>query len=114
MHELSIAMEILDLVLPKIPDGGRLEVVQVTAGMLSGICPDSLTFCFGEIAGQKGHSGAKMEITRPPVRYRCHACKIEYSVDRVEMPCPACHSLERTMLSGAEFTVDSIEFEEGA
>jgi Zn finger protein HypA/HybF involved in hydrogenase expression len=113
MHELSIAIEILDMVLPKIPEGGRLQSVQVTAGPLSGICSDSLNFCFVEMAGQEGHPGAKLEITRPSIRYRCYACKSEYFVDQVEVPCPSCRSLERTMLSGAEFTVDFIEFEEG-
>jgi hydrogenase nickel incorporation protein HypA/HybF len=113
MHELSIAVEILDVVVPKIPAGGRLQAVQVTAGPLAGICADSLIFCFVEMAGQGGHPGAKLNVSRPPIRYRCHACQTDYAVDRVELPCPDCGSLERTMLSGAEFTIDSIEFEEG-
>ena len=113
MHELSIAMEILDLVQPSLPAGGKIHAVQVTAGLLSGICSDSLTFCFTEMASQAGHPGAKLRIHRPPALCRCHFCKHEYSVDQVETPCPTCHSFERTLLSGSEFTVDSIEIEDG-
>jgi hydrogenase nickel incorporation protein HypA/HybF len=113
MHELSIAMQILDLVRPSLPAGGTIQSVQVTAGLLSGICSDSLSFCFTEMAGQEGHPGAELKIHRPPALYRCHSCKKEYYVDQVETPCPACSSLERTMLSGAEFTVDFVEIEQG-
>ena len=113
MHELSIAIEILDLVLPKIPVGGRLQSVTVTAGLLSCICSDSLDFCFTELAAQEGHPGARLKMNRPPARFRCHACQTEYSAAHVETPCPACGSFERTMLSGTEFTVDFVEIQQG-
>jgi len=106
-------MEILDLVLPKVPEDGRLCSVEVTAGILSCICSDSLDFCFTEMASREGYEGVRLKINRPPARFRCHACQTDYSVDHVETSCPACHSFERTVLSGAEFTVDFVEIEQG-
>lgn len=109
MHELSLATEIIDLVRPNIPEGQALQKVHLTVGLLAGVCTDSLTFCFTEMARMEGYPEAVLEITSAPARYRCHSCSTDYETDTVESGCPECSSTERIMLGGAEFTVDFIE-----
>lgn len=115
MHELSLATEIIELIRPNIPEGEGLLSVQVTVGLLAGICADSLQFCFGELARLEGYPDAELKIRHTPAHYRCGQCHAEYCTETVEQSCPVCHSLERMLIGGAEFTVDFIEVtEQGA
>ena len=109
MHELSLAMEIIDRVRPGIPDGESLKSVQVTVGLLAGVCGDSLQFCFEELTRLEGYPDARLKVVSTPARYRCLSCDHEYETGTVELVCPACGSMERTMLSGTEFLIDFIE-----
>ncbi len=114
MHELSLAAEIVDLIRPKVPPEEKLSKVFVTVGPLSGVWPDALEFGFEEIARQNGFADAKMVITRTHARAACDDCGAEYAFDPPESrpSCPRCGSSNRRVMSGNEFTVDSIEVED--
>ncbi len=43
----------------------------------------------------------------------CLDCDIEYEAKDFYQGCPDCGSISRRILSGREFTVDSVELEEG-
>jgi hydrogenase nickel incorporation protein HypA/HybF len=112
MHELSLADSILELVGPKVHVAGRLKEVHVTVGPLSGVCVESLTFGFDALAQERGFERATLVVTRTPSRVRCNACGNEYACADLMQGCPSCGGLQRTVLSGDEFTVDSIEVDE--
>ncbi|MBD3345813.1 MAG: hypothetical protein GF401_12190 [Chitinivibrionales bacterium] len=112
MHELSLAANILDIISEKAPSKAAIRKVNVTVGPLAGIWTESLQFGFDELAREQGFKNARLCITKTEARLRCTACNNEYSADGLMEVCPSCGSLERTVLSGAEFTVDSIEMEE--
>lgn len=109
MHELSLATEIIDLVRPSIPEGECLKSVQVTIGLLAGVCRDSLQFCFTELTRIEGYPDARLKVVSTPARCQCRPCGLDYEARTVEQACPACGSMMRTMLSGTELSIDFIE-----
>jgi hydrogenase nickel incorporation protein HypA/HybF len=112
MHELSLASSMLNAVADAMPQGARLAKVHVTIGPLSGVSPDSLDFCFGELARQRGFQDARLLISRTAAHAKCISCGDLYALDRFDVPCPQCGAFDRDIESGAEFTLDSIELEE--
>jgi hydrogenase nickel incorporation protein HypA/HybF len=112
MHELSVASEILELIAAKIDDRASVTKVFMSIGPLAGISNDALTFGFEMLAPQEGFVNASMTINAVPARLRCERCGRRYELEDMELPCPACESMEREVLSGFEFSVDSVEVED--
>ena len=112
MHEWAIAEDILNTAEEAL--GGRKDLlsVKLTLGPLSGICADSLRFCFTEIAGQKGFGSPELLITELPARIRCRNCGLEYDAQDLYQLCPRCESLDREVLSGAQCILESLEIPE--
>lgn len=113
MHELSVATDMLKIIEEDLGGKQELACVRVTLGPLAGICAESLTFCFTEVAEQEGFGRPTLAITEVPARARCAACSKEYDLAAdLLMLCPECESPARKILSGQEFTLDSVECEE--
>lgn len=111
MHELSLVSSILERIAPLVTDPSKLRKVMVTLGPLSGICQESLEFGFRELAQCDGFRNAELVVNAVQAQLRCGSCAALYATDHLHEPCPACGSLERTVLNGAQFTLDSIEVE---
>ncbi len=64
MHELSIALSLVDLASEKALAIGpvRVDTVFVRIGPLSGVVKDALLFCFDEAARGSAIEGARLEI----------------------------------------------------
>jgi len=65
MHELSIALSLVDCVceeLPRIGDRVSIRSVRVRVGSLSGVAPDALAFAFDVAAADSPIAGARLEI----------------------------------------------------
>lgn len=112
MHEFSIAESMLDLIESALHGARPLDRVDVTIGPLSGISPEALSFCFSEIARSRGFGEPELAIRRVDARLICTDCGREYETSDFYCFCPACGSMNRRILSGREFTVESVEFEE--
>lgn len=112
MHELSVALDIVKLIEAALGAKKPLVSVHLTLGPLSGICPDSLRFCFQEIAGQEGFGAPELVMNQTAARVHCHDCGLDYETKEFFEGCPQCHSMNRTVESGDEFTVDYVEIEE--
>ncbi|GAB6095862.1 hydrogenase maturation nickel metallochaperone HypA [Desulfatiferula olefinivorans] len=111
MHELSIVSSLIETAANHVPEGNRLRGVHVSVGVLSGICAESLEFCFSIVAGENGHPSARLIITPIPARFLCLACGKNYEAESVYHTCPFCESLEREILEGDRFTLDAIDVE---
>jgi hydrogenase nickel incorporation protein HypA/HybF len=71
MHELSIALSLLDAIcdeLPRFGDGVRVRAVRLRIGSLSGIAPAALTFAFDIAIADSPIAGARLEIEDTPGR----------------------------------------------
>jgi hydrogenase nickel incorporation protein HypA/HybF len=112
MHEMGIAMEILDIVQDAIPAdmaGVRVRRVNLKVGRLSAVVPDSLRFCFQVAADKTAAAGAELAIEEIDVTARCGDCLHEWTIDTPDFVCPACNSGRTEMLSGRELEIVSIE-----
>ena len=115
MHEMGVAMQIVEIATASIPAdlvGSRVETVNLKVGKLSAIVPDSLRFCFEAVTKDTVLEGARLRITEIPVRAICNACRNEWTIEQPAFACPACSSSDITLLSGRELDIESIELAE--
>ena len=116
MHEMGIALEIIDIVRDSLPADKpdiRVERVNLKVGKLSAVVADSLTFCFEVAAKDTPVDGAKLAIEEIPVTARCKGCGHNWTIDSPVFTCPACQNADIEMLTGRELDIDSIEIMEG-
>lgn len=109
MHELAVAESLIDAVTERLP-GTPIASVQVEVGVLSGVVPDALLFCFDLATEGTALAGARLEITEPPARCECRACGSAFEPDGPILPlllCP-CGSADVAVLSGQQFTITSV------
>lgn len=109
MHELAIAEHMFEIISKNIDGKKDLERVSITLGPLSGISAESLSFCFDEVAFTKGFGKPLLLINKTLANIRCRNCNIEYKTDDFYNICPNCSSVDKEILSGNEFTIDSVE-----
>lgn len=115
MHEMSIAQNISDLVRKEIDRIQGVEAVtkiRLKVGMLSGVVPDSLSFCFGFVTEGTPLERASLEIDEIPVRAKCRGCGAAFTLEQPLFICPRCGSSDLAILAGQELVVESIEVEE--
>jgi hydrogenase nickel incorporation protein HypA/HybF len=111
MHELSIAEGILGAIEQHL--GGKKILTKITLliGPLAGVSAESLEFWFSEIAKDKGFGTPSLEIIKTKASVVCAQCKTTYEVRTFYSGCPECGTFERTVSSGYECVIDSIEME---
>lgn len=115
MHELSIAQNIVDIVVQHLPDASNVAVrsVKVRVGLLSGIVSKSLDFCFSSIVGDTPLVGARLDIEDVPVEAHCLACANTISNEDVSVYiCPGCGGKDLHFTKGTELEVVEISIEE--
>jgi hydrogenase nickel incorporation protein HypA/HybF len=113
VHEMSIAQNIVDIVLQHLPQevDGAVHSVKIRLGRLSGVVPESLDFCFGAIISDTPLQGAQLEIDRVPVQFRCTVCQ-EVTTSEDAYVCPSCGGTSVHFLSGTELEVAEIMVKE--
>lgn len=110
MHEMSIALSILDIVAEQARAHGAtvIRTVHADVGALAGVEIEALGFCF-EVA-RKGTpaDGAELVIREIPGRGRCRACATEVPMDFLVAVCPACDGTVE-IVAGRELRVRSLD-----
>lgn len=115
MHEMGIAMEIVDIAKASIPQdmqGAKVRRVNLQVGRLSAIVADSLRFCFDLVVKQTPLEGAELVIEEIPVVARCKDCQAQWTVTEPVFTCKSCQSGAIDILSGRELDIKSIEIED--
>jgi len=115
MHEMSIALEVIEIVkasLPPEPPRVRVEKVNLQVGKLSAIVPRSLHFCYEIAVRDTPLAGSRLEIEEIPVVARCNGCGFDWTLEKPAFKCPACAGTDIAVLSGRELDIVSIEIEE--
>ena len=114
MHELSIALEILDIVEREAVKHGAAVVRQVhlRVGDLSGVETGSLSFSFDAVKGEKDLTReAVLVIERLPVKIRCTPCNEVFAGTGHMVICPRCEGFETELLQGEELEIGEIEID---
>ena len=114
MHELSIAMSIVDMAAAEAGrrGGARVVAVHLKLGPLSGIVPAALRSAF-ELAREQDPAvaAADLVVEEVPVAAHCPACVADRAVPFPELRCPVCGSPTPDVVRGRELEVVALEIE---
>ncbi len=106
---------ILDIVLEYAGKAGAKKVskINLIIGDLSDLIPEWMQTYFEFVSKDTIAENAILEINRVPAVIRCKQCNHEFTLNREnwQFSCAKCNSSEIELLSGREFTVESIEVE---
>jgi hydrogenase nickel incorporation protein HypA/HybF len=111
MHEMGIAMSIVEIVEESIPEAMRdraVEAVVVDIGRLSTVIPENLRFCFTVAAQDSFCKGAELDITEIPLTLSCRSCFHGWEADEPTFMCPSCDGIDICIETGRELAVRTI------
>ena len=114
MHELSIAMSILDLAQEEAEQRGvRVTGVRVKLGALSGVVKDALLSSYEVACVDTPLSGSALHIEEIPVVVFCPTCQTERPISSIQLLCCAeCGTPTADIVQGKELAVVALEIEE--
>jgi hydrogenase nickel incorporation protein HypA/HybF len=113
MHELSIALSILDLVAEEAEQhDGRVAAVHLKLGPLSGVAKEALVSAYHLAREDTPYSRAELVVEDVPVVVHCAACAAERVLPSVqELRCPVCGAPTPAVVRGRELEVVALEIE---
>lgn len=113
MHELSIALSILDLAEEEGERrGGRVAVIHLKLGRFSGVVKDALVWAYEMAREGTALAQAELVIEEIPLVLHCSACEADRTPDSpYELRCPACGALTNDIVRGRELEVHALEIE---
>lgn len=111
MHEMSLAMSVLDIIARNAKHAGVAKVsrVRLEVGELSAVEPQSLRFCFGSVVAGSLAEGAELEIVETPGEAWCMKCCKAVHVPSRAADCPDCGSAQLQVTAGDAMRV--LDFE---
>lgn len=109
MHELSLAMAMVDQVLAVAAKEGATAVSRITlvVGDFSGVEPNALDFCFPVVARGTVAERAEIIIEKEPPVFNCRSCGLES--DFGTESCPHCDQSDLVMIRGRGLRIKNIE-----
>ena len=114
MHELSIAMSIVDIASRQAEAASAETVSQIELdiGSLSGIEFESLKFALKVAVRNSMFEHTHFKINRIEALCECRSCGRLYSPGRGSAACPACGKLEPEYIRGRELQIKSLLVEQ--
>jgi len=113
LHELSIAANILDIVLNEISSGNykRITGLDIIIGDLSGVVGDNVKYYFEMLSRDTPAWDATMTFEYKKSKFRCNSCEKIYERDSFSILCPYCNSGGTVVESYTSLYIESIEVE---
>ncbi len=110
MHELSIAMGIVDIANKEVAKHhvSDIELIELEIGTLSGIEIESLNFAWPLAVNGTVLEHAKKKIDVIKGKARCLDCGCDFDLDNIFDPCPECKSYFKDIYHGKELRVKAI------
>lgn len=110
MHEMSIALNIVDLAVAtaRQNQARKINAVVLELGALSGVVREALEFCFSSACKGTPAEGAALQIEPIPAIAICEQCAKEFNADQIVSACPACQSMVFNVAGGRELRIRSI------
>lgn len=112
MHELSIAMRIIETVGEELAlgDGVRVAAVTVRVGTMSGVVPEALSFAWSAAAGGTAFEGSRLDLEVVQAAGWCDACGAERLLPAInDVRCPVCRAAMPRLVRGKELEVLTVE-----
>jgi hydrogenase nickel incorporation protein HypA/HybF len=113
MHELSIAMQIVEIVEEeaKKHDSALVSAVHLEIGTLSGVEPDALEFAMEEAVRHSIVAKAELFYHYIEAVAVCEECCHEFKTEDYFKVCPYCNSINTSLLKGKELKIKSIDIQ---
>jgi hydrogenase nickel incorporation protein HypA/HybF len=110
MHEMSIALGLLDHVLAaaRQHQATRVEQVEVRVGAMRMIEPEALELAFSMAAEGTAAAGAKLKVAEEPLRARCRACGTTFGPEVDSFLCPACGQADADIVEGNDILLTAV------
>jgi len=111
VHELSIAMSLVELVLEHAGplNGARVEAVHLRLGALAGVVEDALTFSFDVACRGTPLDGARLVIEHVPLAVFCSRCRAVHTLEGFPLRCPVCGQPAGDLVRGRELELTALE-----
>jgi hydrogenase nickel incorporation protein HypA/HybF len=112
MHELSIAISMIDQIIAELESRGGLDVeaVHMKLGVFSGVDKEALLFAYEIASDGTPLQGTRLVIETVPLVIYCSVCqKNRTPPSAYQLSCPECQSPAQQIISGREIEVDSLE-----
>jgi hydrogenase nickel incorporation protein HypA/HybF len=114
MHELSIAMSIVDAALDESQRRGvQVSAVHLRLGALAGVVKDALMFSYEVACQDTPLQGSQLMVEEVPVIVFCLQCQKERVLQSVQLfACPECGTPTMDIRQGKELEVFALEVQE--
>jgi hydrogenase nickel incorporation protein HypA/HybF len=114
VHELSIAMGIIDAALEEAQKRRvRVSGVHLRMGALSGVVKDALLFSYEVACQDTPLQGSKLIVEDVPVIVFCPRCNEQRTLPSVQMfACPECGAATGNIVQGKELEIFALEVED--
>jgi hydrogenase nickel incorporation protein HypA/HybF len=111
MHELSIAMSIVDSALEEAERRDvTIDAVHLELGPLSGVVADALLFSYEMACCGTALEGSRLVIREIPIEVYCPACKGERVLNSMQwFCCPVCGAPTSEVIHGKELAIIGLE-----
>ena len=112
MHELSIAISMIDEIIEQSESRGGLlvEAVHLKLGVFSGVDKSALAFAYELACEGTPLAGSRLVIETIPLVIYCEACRKDRTPPSLyEICCPECRTPGQTIVSGREIEVAALE-----
>jgi hydrogenase nickel incorporation protein HypA/HybF len=115
MHELSIAMSIVEMAQEEAERRGRVKVdtVYLRLGLLCGVVKEALLSSYEMACEDTPLEGSRLVVEEIPVEVYCPVCEMVRPLSSVQMfTCSECGTPTPTILRGKELEVVALEIRE--
>ena len=114
MHELSIAMSIVEMAEEEaMRRDVQVSAVRLKLGTLSGVVKDALLFSYDLACEGTALAGSRLVIEEIPTVIYCATCEQSRALDSIQrFCCPVCGAPASQIVQGKELEVVALEIRE--
>ncbi len=115
MHELSIAMSMVEMAAEEAARRGDVQVsaIHLKLGGFAGVVKEALLFSYEVACQGTTLEGSRLIIEEVPVTVYCPTCEIETTLASIQrLCCSACGALTSQIVRGRELEVVALEIED--
>jgi len=91
--------------------GRHIKGIHLVIGELVNMTDKSIQSSWDHTAKGTLAEGATLHIRRVPAELQCMACFQKYHPDSAEFSCPRCGSVGAKVITGEEFSVETVDLE---
>jgi hydrogenase nickel incorporation protein HypA/HybF len=115
MHELSIAMSIVEMAETESERrGARVEAIHLRLGPLSGVVKDALLSAYELACENTPLAGSALLVEEVPIVVYCPRCDERRTLDSMRFICPQCQTPTPEVVQGRELEIFALELGDAA